>query len=398
MTLAHQSPMLSVSKNFTFDESIRSYEFHKFQPFSNTSFNNNDEIRISLNAQDGYLHLSESFIQMDGLIDKMATTLTDNGPSFLFSEVRLELNSKQIDQVRHVGITSMMKSLASYSKEEATSMKVCGYKQMSFDANTGKWSVAIPLKHWLGIAEDFNKLILNSKLELILIRAKSDKNFYTHTAELKVEVKNLVWYVPFVEPSDQHKITLLNILNTYKTLSIPFRTRELYDYPSVPSQTNTFNWPIKTSTHLERPRFILFALQIDRDENLAKKASEFDHGSLTNVRAYINSEVYPYTALNVNFDELKYAHLFLHFLNFRKNYYNRKESEIDVDMDNFKSKYSIWIIDCSRQNEAIKSSSIDVRLSIEAKQNFPDKTHAFCLILSDRVFEYIPASGIVRQM
>ena len=86
----------------------------------------------------------------------------------------------------------------------------------------------------------------------------------------------------------------------------------------VPTNVNTFNWPIKTSTHLERPRFILFALQIDRSESLTKKVSEFDHGNLSNVRAYINSEVYPYTALNVNFEEFKYAHLFLHFLNLKK--------------------------------------------------------------------------------
>lgn len=393
------SPILNVSKNLMFDESIRSYEYHIFQPFSNTSYGNNDEIRILVNAQDAYLHLSESFIQIDGTVDS-AVTPTDNGPSFLFSEVRLELNSKQIDQVRNVGITSMMKSLVTYSKEEADTMQICGYKKMNFDATSGKWSVVIPLKHWLGFAEDYNKLILNSKIELILIRSKSDKNFYTHTlaTDAKVEVKNIAWYIPFVEPSDQHKLSLLNILNSYKTLTIPFRTRELYDYPAVPTNVNTFNWPIKTSTHLERPRFILFALQIDRSESLTKKASEFDHGNLRNVRAYINSEVYPYTALNVNFEEFKYAHLFLHFLNFKKTYYNKTVCEIDVDITSFKSKYSIWVIDCSRQQEAVKTASIDVRLSIEANKNFPEKTHAYCLILSDRLFEYNSASGIVRQM
>jgi len=42
------------------------------------------------------------------------------------------------------------------------------------------------------------------------------------------------------------------------------------------------------------------------------------------------------------------------------------------------------IIDCSRQNESVKSDTVDVRLDFECKENMPANTTAYCLITRSR--------------
>jgi len=55
------------------------------------------------------------------------------------------------------------------------------------------------------------------------------------------------------------------------------------------------------------------------------------------------------------------------------------------------------IIDCSRQNESVKSGTVDVRLDFECK-DLPANTTAYCLIIHDRVVQYNPLTNVVRKI
>ncbi|KYN28041.1 hypothetical protein ALC57_02547 [Trachymyrmex cornetzi] len=56
------------------------------------------------------------------------------------------------------------------------------------------------------------------------------------------------------------------------------------------------------------------------------------------------------------------------------------------------------VIDCSRQNESVKSATVDVRIEFDCKENVPANTTAYCLIIHDRVIEYCPVSNVVRKI
>ena len=56
------------------------------------------------------------------------------------------------------------------------------------------------------------------------------------------------------------------------------------------------------------------------------------------------------------------------------------------------------IIDCSRQNESVKNTIVDVCIEFDCKENVPDNTTAYCLILYDHVFECCPLSNVVRKI
>lgn len=50
---------------------------------------------------------------------------------------------------------------------------------------------------------------------------------------------------------------------------------------------------------------------------------------------------------------------------------------------------NLFINNCSRRDDTIKSSAADVKLDIEAKPGFPDKTDDFCLIIHDCVMDSV---------
>lgn len=63
--------ILNVEESILDDESITRYEFHTLLPYSSTSVNNNDEIRIPLHQQDILTLPCESRIYIEGTLKKV---------------------------------------------------------------------------------------------------------------------------------------------------------------------------------------------------------------------------------------------------------------------------------------------------------------------------------------
>ena len=55
----------------------------------------------------------------------------------------------------------------------------------------------------------------------------------------------------------------------------------------------------------------------------------------------------------------------------------------------------LCVIDCSKQNDNLKTGSVDVRLEIETTDNIPAQTAAYCLLIFDNVIQYSPLYGNV---
>src|SRR5690242_20640207 len=86
----------------------------------------------------------------------------------------VEIGGKVIDRTRNVGITTTMKNFISITPSESNHMYNAGWSVDTFpvsDASTGSFNVCIPLKCLLGFAEDFKRILLNVRQELVLIRS-----------------------------------------------------------------------------------------------------------------------------------------------------------------------------------------------------------------------------------
>lgn len=397
--------ILQISDTPQFDNSIESYEIHTYNPYNN-SFKENDEIRIPIHQQDIYILPSSSAIYIEGIFSAQAKTgaalnkvkLTNNAIAFLFQDIRYEINGVEIDRVKNAGITTTMKSIVSMNSGESKASAMWGWNVTGFENHDGVFCVLLPLNKILGFAEDYKKIIINCKHELILNRSTTHHNSIMSDKDdsIQLSIHKVQWRMPHIKVSDHHRLTLLKHLERDKPIQIAFRNWDLYEYPLLP-KTTKHSWSIKTTSQLEKPRYVIFGLQTNRKNNKTKDSTIFDHCNLTNVTLFLNSSYYPYDAMNLKFEENKYSILYDMYARFRQSFYNLPIDPL-LDVNNFKEKAPLFVIDCSRQNENLKTGPVDVRLEIESSKDIPDNTSAYCLIINDRLVEYKPLSNIVRKL
>lgn len=398
--------ILNVTEQPFVDNSITELEYHTYQPYINSKFDYNDEIRIAIQELDTFTLPSQSKLFIEGKLTKEDGTDTDklhfinNGISFLFRELRYELNGVVIDSVRNVGLTSTLKAYLSYNSGESLKLQNAGwFPKEGIMSDSSKFNVSIPLNLLMGFFEDYKKIILNMKQELVLIRNSNDIDAVTGKADVidkpKVTIDKIYWRVPHVTVDIPQHLALSKILNKNIDIPLYFRSWELVEYPSVPENTR-HTWPVKTTTKLETPRHVIIAFQTDKKNKVSSNMSTFDDCNMTNLRVFLNSERYPYNDLYLDFKNNKFATLYDMYSNFQSAYYER-ENEPLLSPKEFKTNSPVAHIDCSRQKESIQTGSVVLRIEFETSENIPRDTSAYCLILHDRIFYYNPLTKIVKQ-
>jgi len=101
-----------------------------------------------------------------------------------------------------------------------------------------------------------------------------------------------------------------------------------------------------------------------------------------------------YGHLNLNMTNNQFALLYDMYSRFQAAYYG-KEAEPLLSQTEFVNHAPLVIIDCSKQNELLKTGPVDVRMEFESQENLLAETTANCLIMHDRVVDYSPLSGDV---
>ncbi|XP_076247559.1 uncharacterized protein LOC143187318 [Calliopsis andreniformis] len=253
-------------------------------------------------------------------------------------------------------------------------MKNAGWNIRWNDEKNVKYhfNFCVPLKILLGFCEDYKHIVINARHELILIRSRNDNNCLVGSSMLEPEIElfKVQWRIPHVILNDITKLSLLRALESGRNLSMCFRSWDLYEYPLL-QNTTKHSWSVKTATQLEKPRYVIFALQ---------------------------TEFYPYDDLNIDFIRNKYALLYNMYIHFSKTYYGCSNRQAFLTIDEFLQHGPLVVIDCSHQNDSIKNSTVDVRIEFDCGENIPANTTAYCLIVHDRVIEYNPLTNIVRKM
>ncbi|XP_070154777.1 uncharacterized protein [Polyergus mexicanus] len=403
--------ILSISGEPIFDDRIVKIETHTYNPYANTTFGNSDEIRIPIQQQDLYTLPCDSFIYIEGRLESKeassaqeeiasVTRLVNNCAAFMFEEIRYELDGVEIDRNRNVGITSTIKNYASLTVERSKILKNAGWDLLATThSSIGDFNFCVPLNVLLGFCEDYKRVVINARHELILIRARNDNNcvISRETQEPKIVLLKIQWRMPHIVLNDVNKLRLLRTLDSGRYLSVAFRSWDLYEFPLLQSTTK-HSWAVKAATQLEKPRYVIFALQSGKKNVLSEEPSLFDDCKLTNVKLYLNSDFYPYDDMNLDFDKHKIAVLYDMYSKFRKTYYGCENDETLLNLDKFLIHGPLVVIDCSRQNESIKSATVDVRIEFDCKENIPSNTTAYCLIIHDRVVEYNPLTNVVRRI
>ncbi|XP_031639676.1 uncharacterized protein LOC116351683 [Contarinia nasturtii] len=399
------STILDVKDPIVQDEDIISKQFHTYTPYT-TSYNNNDEVRIVIQSQDLIVLPSESYLMVE-----YSTRRNDDLPfanneamsiynclAHLFSELRYELNGVEIDRCKLPGITSTLKCMIACKEEDGKAYHLFNqYANRAIIVETNR--VLLPLRFLFGFADDFRRIILNSKHELILVRSRSNVNFYQAATDiLRLNVTKIHWKIPHVVLSDRAKLGMLKVLSNNESLQLPFRSWDLYELPVVP-QTTRHTWSVKTTSQVCKPRYVIVCFQTNRNNVITNDASRFDHCNITNMRLYLNNERYPYDDMNLNFTATHCHELYHMFSNIQYQYYSNTTpyNPLGIDLAGFMIR-PVFAFDCSRSDESVKGGMVDVRIEIEASENIPNNTSAYCLIIHDNLVQYSPFTGLVHRI
>ena len=116
--------MLDIHAGNSNDESIKSYEYNDYQPITGSQLNTAGQITITIENQDQFVHLHNSYLIIEGDVLKVdasryadadMVSLTNNGLTYLFSSFRLTLAGQEVEHDNSPGFASSLMGLASYS-------------------------------------------------------------------------------------------------------------------------------------------------------------------------------------------------------------------------------------------------------------------------------------------
>lgn len=414
--------VLNILQSVPFDDGIAHMEYHTHQPYASMTLNNNDEVRIPIQQQDLCVIPSMSYLLVEGKLLKAddtvpsTTKFTTNAFSHLFDELRYELNGVVIDRVRNPGITTTLKGYVSFSENDLKYMSNASWpanpdeigERLKDDVvdSKGNFNFCVPLSSLFGFAEDYKKVIVNARHELVFIRSASDKNAVkwvgesaadTTPQDVNVKLTKLSWRIPYVTLSNAQQITMLKHMRKGTSIPVQYRTWELHEYPTLP-KSKKHSWTVKTASQIEKPRYVIVGFQTGKKNNLKEYACHFDHCTLSNLKLHLNSMSYPYDDLKLDINNNQYAVLYEMYSRFQESYYNTNPSQPLFTKLQFKKYAPIIVVDCSKQNESLKSTSIDIRLEFETSDDVPANTSAYCLIIYDKSFAYDPTTNIVRTL
>jgi hypothetical protein len=421
--ITNNSSILNIFENVQFDDNIVGVEIHQHLPYASMSYGYHDEIRLPIVQKDLLTLPGESYIHIEGTFtNSKYYTLDFNAIISLFSEIRYELYGIEIDRTNLLSIATTMKALLSMNQDNSYEYQAAGFDPKSVGYWIEKFSdkienktdkdnhkenlnfkIDIPLKYLLGFADNYRKLLIFGRQELILKRDANDNNSIIQktgnnwdatqaaSSPPSITINVLSWKVPYIKLTDSTKSLFLSSLKKKQIITVPFRQWVMFEYPTLPSPTSHINWTVKMSSNVERPISIILAFQTDRKGKIDKAYSQFDHITLSEFKIFFNSTYVPYEPQYANFKQNNYSSFYRDFINFPVMYHNAKNPSNIFSMEDFKDKYPLFVANLIyRDGESFKNGVCDVRVEIKTIENIPANTTCYAFLLQERIITYDP--------
>lgn len=332
-------------------------------------------------------------------VDTKKVNFINNGILHLFSRVNYSIAGNEIDSVDNPGTATAIKGLVSFNDDIAYHDACWRIKSTSNIINKdGYFSIFIPLKVILGFFEDYTKYIYRIHQELKLIRANTNCNnallvdetiASTHT--ITISLSEIIWRMP------QYKFSLAYEAEINKEISSSIEYEMYYRhwmYIEKSSITGkTFTWDIPTSYY--KPRYVIIGFQKNRNDKISTDNGQFDLCNLENIQVHLNNNIYyPNSRLNISLAENKCTQIYNMFKNFKYSYYG-KDGKPLIDYNDFLNKYPIIVIDCSKQSDVIKGSTINIKINFQWWDSFAVDSVIHCLVITSDRARYNPLKNTV---
>ncbi|XP_050516193.1 uncharacterized protein LOC126891058 [Diabrotica virgifera virgifera] len=405
-------PIFDIYRKPIFDESIRKAEYRIYAPFIK-SFNCNDIVEFSINQVDSFFAMSETLLCIKGSLEITGNgdvTLANNVGAFLFDSCTYSESAREMETVRDPGIVSAVRAMTCYTQEDSNYMVMAGWnypKDPILNAADHSFNIQMPLKHVFNIFNDY-PFITCGRQTIRLVRARNDNDCIvikekqnadktTTITTAKINITNIELRVKHIFPNDDIKLELMKSIQQDQPIVIPFRKWELHELPAITRGARREVWAVKTSTSVERPRYVIVFFQTNKLDKTTADPTLFDNVNIQSIRLSLNGEYWPNERMQLDFSKTDYNEAYFNYTEFYPSYIHSQQKRPLLEFSAFKTD-ALFVIDCSKQEESMKASTVDVKLDIEANNGFPDNTKAYCIIIHDCVMEYFPLTEIVKSL
>ena len=419
------------------DETTEEYEYFEYSPDSETleSLNGVREIRFNIEALSTFIHPHKSFLYFEGQIlrndnnnpfDNAANVvLANDGIIHLFSEMKYSIYSQPIEDILNPAISSIMLGMLRYPDDFSKSkgLMQCWFKDSGkggiADANTGRlerknilyssideaakkgsFSFCIPLKHIFGFCDDYDKVMYGVNHGLSLFRKgdgtakhRAANNLGPGDVAAKVQLNKVKWCMPHVKPSLEIYNGLTEKIGKGQNVKIGFKSRKV-DEKIVDSAN--WSWRVAVTSGNETPRFLILGFQTG-NKNIqvglaqAKDAnpSLSDHCNVDHIQVKMLGRLYPSQAEVLDFSKNDFSKAFNNVAKFRELFDGTPElfSHFGINPIDFKELYPFYVFDVSNQIPKTISSVVEVVFNVKFRENPPANTTAYCLTISDKIFD-----------
>ncbi len=434
--------ILNITENyFDIDDSIESFEYREYEPDKPLETEaTSGEINISANAQDAFIYPAKSYLLVKGRLasttnvafdNASSIALTNNAIPYLFKEIFYKIGTTTVESTMHPGHVSTMRGLLSYGDDFTNGASMCWIRDTDRSVNepavrnyltnegfklrkslimdkphtSGNFSFVVPLKHLLGFFQDYRRVMYGVKHTLTFVRAGNDFAIHKrgavaaiggagdagHRAAVeafrdgKIILNKFSWIIPHVVPNLKSNLSITKIIESKIKIPIAFRAYRC-DTLSLPERT-TSSWRLAAQSGSEKPRWILITFQTVANNDQTVNHSVFDHCNVKNVYCTINTERYPFSDMNTNFQECDVAQVYKNMTDFKEQFYgvSEYESGCGINLDQFINLYPIFVIDLRHQSERLKNTMQDIQIRMEFNQNPPANTTAYAVLISDKL-------------
>ena len=211
--------MLAVGEKAHFNDDICDKEYRTHAPYSSTSFNNDDEIRIVIQQQDAFTYPRESYLHVvgtvtkaDGVTEDDTLKLVNNAVAFMFDSIRYEIGGVEVDRTKIPGITSTLHGLVKFNPLDEKRLENAAWFGYNKNLAVKEFSYCVPLRNLMGFFQDFQRIILNQKQELIILIASTFKNAL-HKAganvtfvDYKLKINKTYWRIQHLKVSSSKQM------------------------------------------------------------------------------------------------------------------------------------------------------------------------------------------------
>ena len=386
-------------------------------------------VRFNVRQDTLLLHWNNSYLELAGKLVRK-----DNGQSFgpddlitlihnaiphMFSNVKLSVGSKTVENIDHPGHVSSLMYGVLYARSKAkcdglqfmwfppTAAGVDGTDEsknkgfaarrhyiMLIEEDNGVFKLRIPLHMFFGFMENFVAL-KSYPVEIELIRGADYPAIYRRSVgegaavEGKLSFSRIELNVPIVDPATNIKLEYLKGINDPRSFLYSFKERHGMFAP-VPPAIQDFQQPIASSFFTERPQMIWVGFQECGKTDQTLNHALYSNEDVETAHIMMNNTQFPMNSFKADWDKNDNGFFYEMQKHMRANYLQTSDHYGEGNMltpVNFRSLFTIYCFDVSKHEMTLGSNTVTCDLHVRFKKPTRANLRVYIAWYNDRTLE-----------